>query len=69
MHHLLLQTSTLPGWLQAWVKVNPVTALADASRGLLPGARSRPGVALHRLEHRITAVFAPLTVRRYRHIG
>ena len=28
---------TLPGWLQAWVKVNPVTSLADAVRGLTVG--------------------------------
>ena len=27
----------MPGWLQAWVKVNPVTILADAIRGLLVG--------------------------------
>src|SRR5262249_13962617 len=29
------RTDTMPGWLQAWVKVNPVTTLADAVRGLL----------------------------------
>jgi ABC-type multidrug transport system permease subunit len=29
--------STMPGWLQAWVKVNPATILADATRGLLSG--------------------------------
>jgi oleandomycin transport system permease protein len=30
-------TSTMPGWLQAWVKVNPVTQLVDSVRGLLLG--------------------------------
>ena len=34
---LLSNTSTMPGWLQAWVKVNPVTHLADAVRGLTIG--------------------------------
>jgi hypothetical protein len=30
---LMPSTFTMPGWLQAWVKVNPVTHLADAVRG------------------------------------
>ena len=34
---LLANTSTMPGWLQAWVKVNPVTHLADAVRALTVG--------------------------------
>lgn len=34
---LLSNTRTMPGWLQAWVKVNPVTHLADAVRGLTIG--------------------------------
>src|SRR3954469_6689368 len=29
--------ATLPGWLQAWVKVNPVTHLNEAVRGLMTG--------------------------------
>ena len=32
-----VETDTLPGWLQAWVKINPVTKLSDATRGLLVG--------------------------------
>jgi oleandomycin transport system permease protein len=34
---LLSNTSTMPGWLQAWVKINPVTDLADAVRALTIG--------------------------------
>jgi oleandomycin transport system permease protein len=34
---LIPDTKTEPGWLQAWVKVNPVTHLADAVRGLTVG--------------------------------
>jgi oleandomycin transport system permease protein len=34
---LLANTSTMPGWLQAWVKVNPVSDLADTVRALAVG--------------------------------
>jgi oleandomycin transport system permease protein len=34
---LLANTQTMPGWLQAWVKVNPVTHLADSVRALTVG--------------------------------
>jgi oleandomycin transport system permease protein len=34
---LLSNTASMPGWLQAWVKVNPVTHLADAVRALTIG--------------------------------
>lgn len=34
---LLPNTGTMPGWLQAWVKVNPVTHLADSMRALTVG--------------------------------
>jgi oleandomycin transport system permease protein len=34
---LLANTSTMPGWLQAWVKVNPVSDLADTVRALTIG--------------------------------
>jgi oleandomycin transport system permease protein len=34
---LISNTRTMPGWLQAWVKVNPVTHLADAVRALMTG--------------------------------
>lgn len=34
---LAARTATLPGWLRAWVDVNPVTAAMDACRALLNG--------------------------------
>ena len=68
--NVFIQTSTLPGWLQAWVRVNPVTALASASRGLmLGGPVATPAWHSIAWSIAITAVFAPLAVRRYRHIG
>ena len=34
---LMSNTRTMPGWLQDWVRVNPVTHLADAMRALMVG--------------------------------
>jgi oleandomycin transport system permease protein len=36
---LLANTSSMPGWLQAWVKVNPVSDLADTVRALTTGGQ------------------------------
>ncbi len=68
--NVFVQTTTLPGWLQAWVKINPVTALTEASRGLVTGGPVA-AAAWHSILWAIgiTAVFAPLAVRRYRRIG
>jgi oleandomycin transport system permease protein len=64
---LIPTTSTLPGWLQAWVKVNPVTSLADAVRGLTVGGP----VATHVLyalawAAGIVIVAFPVAMRMYR---
>jgi oleandomycin transport system permease protein len=68
--NVFVKTSTLPGWLQAWVKINPVTALSEASRGLvLGGPIAAPAWHSILWAIGITAVFAPLAVRRYRRIG
>lgn len=65
--NVFVRTSTLPGWLQAWVKVNPVTALSEASRGLaLGGPVATPVWHSILWAAGITLVFAPLAVRRYR---
>jgi ABC-type multidrug transport system permease subunit len=53
----------MPGWLQAWVKVNPVTVLADAVRGLLSGGPVAGPVLQSLLWAAILlVVFAPLSV-------
>jgi oleandomycin transport system permease protein len=69
--NVFVQTATLPGWLQAWVKVNPVTALTEASRSLVVTGGPVATSVWHSLLWAIgiTAVFAPLAVRRYRRIG
>jgi hypothetical protein len=64
----------MPGWLQAFAANQPLTVATNALRGLLLGpAVLHPGqtvggqVALALLwSAAMTAVFAPLAVRRYR---
>jgi oleandomycin transport system permease protein len=60
-------TRTMPGWLQSFVKVNPLTDLVDAVRGLLLGGP----VASHVLWSLVwmgilLIVFVPLALRAYR---
>ncbi len=65
--NVFVPTRTLPTWLQAWVKVNPVTHLTDAARGLMVGGPvARPTVAAIAWALGIVMVFAPLAVLRYR---
>jgi oleandomycin transport system permease protein len=64
---MFVPVNTMPGWLQAWVKVNPVTHLVDAVRALmLGGDAARPVTQSLLWTIGITAVFAPLAVRAYR---
>jgi len=60
-------TATMPGWLQAWVKVNPVTILADAVRGLLGGGPVASTVTQSLIwAANLLVVFAPLSVWAFR---
>jgi oleandomycin transport system permease protein len=64
---LLANTRTMPGWLQAWVKVNPVTDLADSVRALTIGGPvgDHPLITLAWAVG-IVAVAFPLALRMYR---
>ena len=60
-------TETMPGWLQAFTDVNPISQLVDAVRGLMIGGpvaepltKTLIGMAV------ILAVFVPLALRGYR---
>ena len=65
--NVLVPTDTLPGWLQAWVKVNPVADAMQAARGLMVGGPVLDAVVKTVLwSLGILAVFAPLAVRAYR---
>jgi oleandomycin transport system permease protein len=55
--------SLMPGWLQTFVNVNPISILADACRGLmLTGAEATPIIQSLVWAAAIAAVFAPLSV-------
>jgi oleandomycin transport system permease protein len=65
--NLLVPAATMPGWLQAFVKVNPVTHLSEAERALLTGGPAAEPVVKSLLwALAIFVVFAPLAVRVYR---
>ena len=65
--NLLVPARTMPGWLQAFVKVNPMTYLTSAERGLLTGGPvTAPTVRSLLWALVILVVFAPLAVRAYR---
>jgi oleandomycin transport system permease protein len=60
-------TGTLPGWLQAFVKVNPITHLVQTVRGLMLGGPVRTDLGWTALWMVILlVVFVPLALRAYR---
>jgi oleandomycin transport system permease protein len=62
-----VRTASMPGWLQAWAKANPVTLISDAMRGLMvAGPAARPAVESLLYAAAFTAVFAPLAVRAFK---
>lgn len=65
--NIFVDPATMPGWLQAFVDVNPISILTDASRGLMAGSAdwSSIGIVLA-VSAGITAVFAPITMHMYR---
>jgi ABC-2 type transport system permease protein len=67
LSNAFVPVTTLPGWLQAFVKVNPVSHLVSAARDLAnQGAvTSQAGWTLL-AGLVVIAVFAPLSVRSYR---
>jgi oleandomycin transport system permease protein len=65
-----VRTATMPGWLQAFSKANPVTLLAEATRGLVSGGPvAVPAVESLLYAAGFAAVFGPLAVRAFRRRG
>lgn len=65
--NVFVNPATMPGWLRAWVHVNPVSHLVTAERALMGGAAAGGQVGWVLLASAaLTAVFAPLTMRIYR---
>ena len=65
--NVFVPTDTLPGWLQAWVDVNPISSVMEAVRGLMLGGPVG-GAVVRTLcwAGGLLLVFAPLAVRAYR---
>ena len=56
----------MPGWVQAFVKVNPITHLTDASRALMHGTPIGNSVMWVLLwSAGLLAIFAPMAMRLY----
>jgi ABC-2 type transport system permease protein/oleandomycin transport system permease protein len=59
--------SKMPGWLQGWAKHQPVSAAADAVRAcMLGGPTATKVVTSIAWSLGISAVLAPIAIRRYR---
>lgn len=66
--NVFVRPRTMPGWLQAFVKVNPVSHLVTAERGLMRGTVAIGEVAwVLVISAAIVAVFAPLAIYLYGH--
>ena len=66
---IFVPVETMPGWLQAFVKVNPITLVTDTVRALALGEPFQlfPDLAWSVLSMvLLLAVFAPLAILRYR---
>jgi ABC-2 type transport system permease protein len=67
LSNIFVEPKTLPGWLEWFVGVNPISHLVSASRGFMQGNVDGSDVAVVLgTAAALTAVFAPLTVRLYR---
>jgi ABC-2 type transport system permease protein len=65
--NVFVEPETLPGWLEAFVDINPISHLVTASRALMDGAVAGLELAVALGTAAIlTAVFAPLTSYLYR---
>jgi len=64
---VLVPAATMPGWLQSFVRINPITIFSDAMRGLmLGGPVVVPVLQAAAWIAGLSVVFGALTVSRYR---
>jgi ABC-2 type transport system permease protein len=65
--NIFVDPSTMPGWLQAWVEVNPVSHLVTAVRALMDGTSPGSDLTLSLIwAAALVAVFGSLTMWKYR---
>ena len=64
--NIMVDPSTMPGWLRAFVDVNPVSLMTTAVRGLMAGNASGADIALALVAPAVlTALLAPVTLWLY----
>ena len=67
LSNVFVDPATMPAGLEAFVDVNPISILADASRGLMEGnAEMGDIIIVLAVAAALTVIFAPLTTRLYR---
>lgn len=67
LSNIFVEPSTLPSALEAFVDVNPISHVVDATRGLMDGDATAGEILLVLGETAVlTAIFVPLTTRLYR---
>ncbi|ACZ38310.1 ABC transporter permease [Sphaerobacter thermophilus] len=65
--NIFVDPRTMPWWLQRFVDVNPITLMVTAARGLMSGTATAGQVgAVLAVSAVIVAIFAPITMYRYR---
>lgn len=65
--NIMVDPSTMPGWLRAVVDVNPVSLMTTAGRGLMAGTATANQVLLAlAAPATLTVLLAPLTLKLYR---
>ncbi|MFA9429595.1 ABC transporter permease [Egicoccus sp. AB-alg2] len=66
--NVFVPTETLPGWLQGFVAVNPISLVVTSVRGFVHGSPDLRATGLVLvISAALVAVFGPLTMRLYRH--
>jgi len=65
--NIMVEPTTMPGWLRAFVDVNPISLMTTAIRGLMAGTATFGDVLLALIAPVVlTAVLAPVTLILYR---
>ncbi|MEL7561742.1 ABC transporter permease [Dehalogenimonas sp. 4OHTPN] len=65
--NVFVSPQTMPGWLEAFVNVNPITHLVTAVRGLMSGqADAGETILVLAVSLGLLAVFGPLAIKAYR---
>ena len=65
--NIMVEPATMPGWLRAFVEVNPISLMTTAMRGPDGGQCDLGAVGLAVVAPAVlTVLLAPLTIRLYR---